>query len=90
MSVNKTRIEAGRKLHRKIWKSCGIEKAIRTYGFPAVKSALNAWINYQRENAKLLREKRELEKKLLEIEKKLFRKLFFSPTQIYFLDNSKK
>ena len=60
-----------RKLNRQVWKSLGIERGIKKYGFASVKSALNSWLNYQRENAKLLKEKRALENKLAEIERKL-------------------
>lgn len=59
------------KLHKKIWKSLKIEQSVKIYGFPAVKSALSKWVQYQQANAKLLKEKRALETKLAEIDKKL-------------------
>jgi|WetSurMetagenome_2_1015567.scaffolds.fasta_scaffold1793019_2 hypothetical protein len=59
------------RVNKAIWKSLGIERAIKKYGFIQVKSAINTWSRYQTENAKLLREKRELEQKLSEIDKKL-------------------
>ena len=65
------RLEASKKLNREIWKSLRIDQAITTYGFATVKSALNNWIYYQRKNAKLLKEQRQLELKLAEIKKKL-------------------
>jgi len=64
-------IEATRKLDKQIWKSVGIEGAIKQFGFPAVKHALNKWIVYQQQNAKLLREKKLLDEKLAEIEQRL-------------------
>ena len=64
-------VEERNKLHKKIWKALRIEKAVKEFGFPAVKSALTKWVVYQQQNAKLLREKRELEAKLQEIDKKL-------------------
>lgn len=63
--------EVTRKLDKQVWKSIGIERAIKKFGFPAVKHALNSWLTYQRTNAKLLREKRELEQKLSEVESRL-------------------
>lgn len=75
-SKTQKKVEASRKLHRQVWKSLGIERAIKRYGFVGVKSALTAWLNYQRENAKLLREKRELEAKLAEVEKETLIGLF--------------
>lgn len=63
--------EQARKLNRQIWKLLNIERAVEKYGFPATKAAIVKWVNYQRENAKLLREKRELESQLAEIESKL-------------------
>lgn len=70
-TTREKRIEDNRKYNKKIWKSLRIEVAIKTYGFDNVKSAISQWLNYQRENAKLLREKRALESKLAEIEKKI-------------------
>ena len=67
----KDRFEAKRKITKKILQSLRLERVIKVYGFPAVKSALNHWVTYQRENAKLLREKEELEEKLIEINKKI-------------------
>ena len=63
--------EAIQKQTRLVWKSLKIESAIKKYGFSVVKSALNRWIKYQQENAKLLKEKGLLESKLAEIENKL-------------------
>jgi len=64
-------VEVRRKSNRQIWKDLSIEKVIGKHGFDAVKGAVTAWLNYQRENAKLLKEKRELETKLKEVEAKL-------------------
>ena len=63
--------EGSMKLDRQVWKACGIEKAVRKFGFDAVKHALNKWTEYQRTNKKLLREKHELEQKLADIDSKL-------------------
>lgn len=70
---NKTdkNVEIRNKLHKKIWKSLNIDKSVKLYGFPNVKSALTKWVLYQQTNAKLLKEKRDLENKLAEIDKKL-------------------
>lgn len=65
------RMDENRKRNRELWKAMRIENTVKVYGFNAVKASLTAWLNYQRENAKLLKEKRELENKLKEIEKKL-------------------
>lgn len=70
-SYSERKAEATNKAHKKIWKALRIENAVKVHGFAAVKASLNKWVNYQRENAKLLKEKRELEKKLAEVEKKL-------------------
>lgn len=59
------------KLTKKIWNALNIEKAVKKFGFNEVKTALNHWTNYQRQNAKLIREKRALEAKLAEVESKL-------------------
>lgn len=63
--------ESVAKLDKQIWAACGIEKAVKKFGFEAVKHSLNKWTTYQRENAKLLREKRALLEKLSELEGKL-------------------
>lgn len=70
MDISKRRKES-QKLNKKIWKSLGIDRVVKIYGFLEVKASMNNWLNYQRENAKLLKEKRVLEEKLAEVEKKL-------------------
>ena len=64
-------VEERNKLHKKIWKALKIDSAVKMYGFPAVKSSLAKWVQYQQTNAKLIREKGILEAKLAEIYRKL-------------------
>lgn len=59
------------KNNKKIWKSLGLEKCIKIYGIETVKRALNSWIKYQQENAKIFKEKAKLEARLLEIKSKI-------------------
>lgn len=63
--------EIARKSNHKIWKLLNIEKVVKVHGFEATKRAIGKWLEYQRTNAKLLKEKRALEQKLNEIEGKL-------------------
>lgn len=65
------KIDEAKKLNHKIWKSMKIEEAVNSYGLEQVKKSVTKWLTYQRENAKLLREKRALESKLAEINNKI-------------------
>lgn len=56
---------------KKIWKSLGIDRNVRTYGVSAVRHAMTKWVEYQRKNAALLKKKSELEKELAEVSNKL-------------------
>ncbi len=63
--------EVIKKQNHQIWKALGIEKVVSAHGFEATKRAMGKWLEYQRTNSKLLREKRALEQKLADIESKL-------------------
>ena len=70
-TLREKRIEKATRFTKQIWKSVRIESAVKVYGLSAVKGALSKWLNYQRENQKLLRQKRELEKRLAEVNSKI-------------------
>lgn len=63
--------EAKHKVYKRIWKALHVEQVCKEYGTDVVKQALNKWVTYQRDNARLLKDKKELEARLKEIEAKL-------------------
>lgn len=68
---NQKREDSKKKINHKIWKDLNIEKVVKTHGFEQTKTAISKWLTYQRENAKLLKQRRELESKLADINSKL-------------------
>jgi len=57
------------KEHKQLLKQMGVEKLAIKYGLNKVFSALNYWMKYKKENAKILKEKDRIEARLKEIEK---------------------